>query len=70
VTGSVGKVFESLKGFHIFFRKKLFTAEGFLFIAGIPLTAVIPAKAGIHVVLALPPKMDSRFRGNDGGARD
>jgi hypothetical protein len=32
---------------------------------------VIPAKAGIHVEFdcALKPKMDSRFRGNDGGGR-
>jgi len=29
-------------------------------------SAVIPAKAGIHFLLHLKIKMDSRFRGNDG----
>jgi hypothetical protein len=30
--------------------------------------AVIPAKAGIHLALESKAKMDSRFRGKDGGA--
>ena len=30
------------------------------------LSAVIPAKAGIHVEFKITLKMDSRFRGNDG----
>ena len=32
--------------------------------------AVIPAKAGIHVAPMQKAKMDSRFRGNDGQARE
>ncbi|GLQ95098.1 hypothetical protein GCM10007901_40520 [Dyella acidisoli] len=35
----------------------------------VPHTAVIPAKAGIHLALAVTAKMDSRFRGNDGKAK-